>query len=72
MTTPILYNETTSNGKYHVMTAKELTGKGIKKYGVGCIHQHKLEIYNNLNGYWVSASAYEQIKKEESAERTNF
>ena len=67
-----LYNETTLNGKYQVMSTEELTGRGIKKVGVNCITENKGNVYKNLNEYWVTKSALDTIKKNFSIERACF
>lgn len=72
MTNQIFYNETSLNGKFQVMTSKELTGKGIKKVGSNYITTQKGEVYKNLNKYWVTASILEQLKKNSNTERACF
>lgn len=57
----IFYDKTSLNGRYQVMTTKELTGNGIKLYGTGCILEHKGVIYKNLNRYWVTAKGLDSI-----------
>lgn len=56
------YNETSLNGKYQVMTTKELNGKGIKKVSCNSITTQKGIIYKNLNNYWVNKEVLEILK----------
>lgn len=72
MTIKIFYNETELNGRFQVMANIELTRTGIKKYGSNHILTHNTEIFKNLNNYWVSKEAFENIKQNPNAERTSF
>lgn len=61
MTALNFYNETTSNGKYIVMSANELTGKGIKNFGGSSIVEYNGELYKNNKMYSVTKEALQTI-----------
>lgn len=75
MNTLIFYNETSSNGKYQVMTQLNLIeGEYYHKTTVQPfgIHSHKNQIYKNLHNYWVTKNQLNLIKEKYTTERTSF
>jgi hypothetical protein len=72
MTTQIFFNGTTLNNKIQIMTSLELSGKGIKKYGINKIVNHHGNIYKNNFDYWITKSAFETLKSNYNLTRTCF
>lgn len=62
---------TTSNGKYPVMTAELLEGKGIKKINnePTMVLEHKCQLHKGLYMYWLTQSAFNKLIKNNNMER---
>lgn len=66
----MFYNETTSNGKYQVMS--DLNLDKLKKYASDGIHTHAGKIYKNLYTYWVTKEQLNKLKDTYNMVRTSF
>lgn len=75
MNTIVFYSETSSNGKYQVMTELNLIESEyyhkttVEPRG---IHSHKNELFKNLHNYWVDKSQLAAIKEKYTTEKTSF